>query len=277
MGKIRTRVIGDEDVEKKQKEEQKKRSAEKKSQKIRAQGLKGGQRMEQVEVGDASVAKMEKAKKLIGAKPIEKKETKRLKKKTRGINYKKSVKMVDKKKTYPLGQAIKLLKKMKFAKFDESVELHLNVDSLGLKGEIDLPHSTGKTTKVVIVDDLVLADIEKGKLDFDVLITHPVHMPKLAKFAKILGPKGLMPNPKAGTISLKPEEVAKKFSKGSLRFKTEPKAPLIHQMIGKISFDEKNLLENASLFLTAVGKGHIQSAYIKSTMSPSVRVDIEKF
>ncbi len=284
MGKIRTRVIGNEDMEKKQKEEQKKRSAEKKSHKIRIAGLKGGERMKQVEVGEESVAKMEKAKKILEGKPAsprltrdskDKEKSKKVKVHHRGANYKKSLKLVDKKKTYSLDEAIKLLKKMKYVKFDESVELHLNVDVQGLKGEIELPHSTGKTTKVVIVDEKVLSEIEKGKLDFDVLITHPQFMPKLARFAKVLGPKGLMPNPKAGTISLKPEEVAKKFSKGMLRWKTEPKAPLIHQMIGKISFEERALVENALSFFASVGKSHVQSAFVKSTMSPSVRVDME--
>src|SRR4030067_3160480 len=100
-------------------------------------------------------------------------------------------------------------------------------------------------------------------------------MPRLAKQAKVLGPKGLMPNPKAGTISDKPEEVAKKFLKGSIRWKTEAKAPLIHQMIGKISFEDKMLADNALAFLTSIGKNHILSAYIKTTMSPSVIFDLE--
>ena len=186
----------------------------------------------------------------------------------------KSKKQVDGKKTYSVKDGVSLLKKLKFAKFDESVELHLNVDEIGLKGEVELPHSTGKTTKVKIVDDKVLEDIEKGKLDFDILITHPQYMPKLARFAKVLGPKGLMPNPKAGTISPKPEEVAKKFSKGGVRWKTEAKAPIIHQMIGKISNDEKVIEDNASAFLSSIGKNHILSAFIKTTMSPSVKLQI---
>jgi len=283
MGKIRTRVIGNEDVEQKQKDEQKRRSTEKKQSKIRAQGLKGGERMSQVEVSDASVAKMEKAKKIIEGKPStasdkdRKESTKKVKVHQRGKKYQEIKKLVDKTKSYDLKEAIKLLKKMKYAKFDESVELHLNVDQTGLKGQSELPHSIGKSTKVAIVDDKVLADIEKGKFEFDVLITHPSFMPKLAKFAKVLGPKGLMPNPKAGTISPKPEEAAKKFSKGGLRWKTEPKAPLLHQQIGKISFAEKDLSENAVAFVTSVGKIHIQSAFIKTTMSPSVKIDLLQF
>lgn len=288
MGKIRTRIIGLEDVEKKQKAEQKQRSAEKKSAKkavdlkIRAQGLKGGERMKQVEVKEEAIEKMQKAKDLIEKTPVSakaaagKEKVKKIKVKVRGKNYQKVKKLVGSKKVYAIKEAINLLKKLKFAKFDESVELHLNVDATGLKGELELPHATGKATRVKIVDDKVLADIEKGKLDFDVLITHPQYMPKLVRFAKVLGPKGLMPNPKAGTISAKPEEVAKKFSKGSLRWKTEAKAPIVHQMIGKISLEEKALEANTFAFLTAVGKPHIHSAFMKTTMSPSVKIDLEK-
>ncbi|OGK24870.1 hypothetical protein A3A46_02685 [Candidatus Roizmanbacteria bacterium RIFCSPLOWO2_01_FULL_37_13] len=313
MGKIRTRTLGLEDVEKEQKQEQKRRSAEKKSakvgdkHKIRAQGLKGGERMVQVDVAEEAIKKMEKAKKILeGPASVPptaglqqgKEKAKKIKKRVRGSNYKKAKREVDKfysssertkgasreadkvssrlARTVSLSDAIKTLKKIKYAKFDESVELHINVDKEGLKGEVELPHSTGKSIRVKIVDDKVLDDIEKGELHFDVLITHPQYMPRLARFAKVLGPKGLMPNPKAGTISDKPEEVAKKFSKGSVRWKTEAKAPIIHQMIGKISFEDKALVDNASAFLSTVGKAHIQSAFIKTTMSPSIRVDMEK-
>ena len=259
MGKIRTRVLGYEDIEKKQKDEQKRKAEEKKhaKHKIRAQGLKGGERLMQVEVGEEAEKKMQKAKKILEEKPHSaeatrgKEKAKKIKVHIRGNNYKKAKreiekqtkKLEDKNKSptsnfqlLTLNEAIILLKKIKYAKFDESVELHLNINKEAIKGEVELPISTGKKTRIKIVDEKVLADIEKGNLDFDMLITHPQYMPRLARFAKVLGPKGLMPNPKAGTISDKPEEAAKKFSKGALRWKTEAKAPLIHQMIGKISF-----------------------------------------
>ena len=284
MGKIRTRIIGNEDVEEKQKAQQKQRSQEKKLEKtkIHLAGMKGGERMKSVEPDEASLEKMKKAKELItsSAKATEVKEKEPKKKtlviKSRGKKYKEAKELVDKTKLYILEDAIEILKKMKLSKFDESIELHLNVDETGLKGEVDLPNSTGKIVKVTVVDDAVLANIEKGKIDFDILVTHPSFMPKLAKFAKVLGPKGLMPNPKAGTISTTPEDVVKKFSKGILRWKTEAKFPLIHQMIGKISFETKALAENAKKFINAVGKPHVKKAVIKSTMSPSVKIDLEK-
>lgn len=291
MGKIRTRIIGDESVEEKQKAEQKQRSQDKKleKKKVHLTGMKGGAKMKSIEADVASLEKMKKAKELINKEPsfvpteaseLRKGKDKTKKKptvvKSRGKKYKEAKELIDKTKFYVLGDAIELLKKMKLSKFDESIELHLNVDEISLKGELDLPHSTGKIVKVAVVDDTVLADIEKGKIDFDILVTHPSFMPKLAKFAKVLGPKGLMPNPKAGTISTTPEEVVKKFSKGILRWKTEPKFPLIHQMIGKVSFETKALAENATKFINAVGKPHIKKVVIKSTMSPSVKLDVDK-
>lgn len=254
MGKIRTRLIGLEEVEKKQKEEQKARSEEKKRTK------------KELETETTITSP---------AKEVPKKvSTKKVKARVRGKKYRMAKKKAPE-KPLKVAEAIALLKQIKYAGFDESVELHLNVMETGLKGEVELPHSTGKTVRVRIVDDAVLGEIEKGKLDFDILITHPSFMPKLAKYARTLGPKGLMPNPKAGTVSAQPEEVAKKFEKGTLRWKTEAKFPLIHQIIGKLSFDEKSLAENALSFLKGVGRVHIQAAYLKTTMSPSVRIDVE--
>jgi large subunit ribosomal protein L1 len=285
MGKIRTRIVGDTEVEKQQKEEQKQRSQEKKleKKKVHLAGMKGGERTVAVEVDESSLEKMEKAKKILEEKTshlqgetASKPKKKPISAKPRGKKYKKARELVDKTRFYAINDAIELLKEMKLSKFDESVELHLNVDEAGLKGEVELPHSTGKTVKVAVVNDSVLANIEKGKIDFDILVTHPSFMPKLARFAKVLGPKGLMPNPKAGTISANPEEVVKKFSKGVLRWKTEPKFPLIHQMIGKISFETKALAENAEKLINVVGKTHVKKAVIKSTMSPSIKLEVEK-
>lgn len=268
MGKVKPRLLGNEEVEEKQKKEQKAKSMEKKI--LRKKDVKS----------DENVG-------VLPAKPVQdivvKKEKKSVKKTasvkttaSRGKKYQEAKKMVDVNKYYSLKEAIGLLKKMELAKFDQSVELHFVVDETGLKGEIELPFSTGKIVRVKIVDDKILSDLEKGKMEFDILVTHPSFMPKLAKYAKVLGPKGLMPNPKAGTVSMKPEEVVKKFEKGMLRWKTEAKFPLLHQMIGKISFEEKNLLANAETFIEAVGKIHIRNAFIKTTMSPSVKLELEK-
>ena len=235
--------------------------------------------MTQVEVSDEAIIKMQKAKEIIETVPASTKapaakdKAKKIKIRAHGSKYKKAKKLVDPKKNYSIKDALVLLKKLKYANFDESVELHLVVNKTGLKGEAELPFSSGKQVRVAVVNDKLLEKIEKGKVDFDVLITHPSFMPKLAKYAKFLGPKGLMPNPKAGTISDKPEEAVKKFSKGVIRWKTESKAPLIHQMIGKISTEEKNLQANVEKFNESVGAKNIQKVYLKSTMSPSIKLD----
>lgn len=260
MGKVKPRILGLEDVEAEQKKEQKEKAAQKKIAKKKDEVK---EEVKPAEVKKEKKAETKKEKKVV-----------KVESKVRGKKYQKIAKLVDKNKSYPLSEAIKIVKTLKTAKFDETVELHLNVDETGLKGEVSLPHSTGKTVKVAVVDDKLLEQLEKGKFDFDILVTHPSFMPKLAKFAKVLGPRGLMPNPKAGTISPKPEEVVKKFEKGVLRWKTEPKFPLIHQMIGKISFDDKKLIENAQAFLDAVGMKHILKVYVKSTMSPSLKIDL---
>jgi large subunit ribosomal protein L1 len=266
MGKVKPRLIGDIEVEEKQKEEQKEKSREKKMLKKKDNNDVGVER-DQPKVE----AVPEKKKKKSVKKTITIKVTA-----IKGKKYQEAKKMVDGSKLYSLKEAVALLKIMKLVKFDQSVELHFVVDETGLKGEVELPFSTGKIVRVKIVDDNILSNLEKGQIDFDVLVTHPSFMPRLAKFAKVLGPKGLMPNPKAGTVSTKPEDVVKKFEKGMLRWKTEVKFPLIHQMIGKISNQEDNLIANAEKFIEAVGKSHIQSAFIKTTMSPAVKLEIIK-
>ncbi|PJE61462.1 hypothetical protein COU87_04455 [Candidatus Roizmanbacteria bacterium CG10_big_fil_rev_8_21_14_0_10_39_12] len=269
MGKIRTRLIGDEDVEEKQKKQSKERAARKKEQE------KKNESHEDVVVAKeaGSIDEPE------GEEKVEKKAKKSAKKTARepkkiGAKHLASKAKVDATKAYPLVEAISLLKKLSYASFDESVELHMSTTEIGLRGEVTLPHGTGRTVRVAIVDDAVLAQIEKGEIEFDVLVSHPSNMAKLAKFAKVLGPKGLMPNPKSGTIGLEPEKLAGKFLKGSLRWKTEPKFPLIHQMIGKASLKPEQIHENAKSFIEAVGVKNILKVHIKTTMSPGLQVDL---
>lgn len=262
MGKIRTRFIGIEEVEEKEKKIQKEKSKEKKQ-------LKGK-------------IKVAEPKQIDDNKPIEEKEKKEdenavktIKAKTRGKNYLMAKNQI---KTTPLSlkEAIELLKKIKFTKFDEAVELHIKVSANSIKGDVQMPNSIGKEVRVQIVDENTISQIEKGKIDFDVLISHPSFMPKIIKFAKILGPKGLMPNPKAGTVSDKPEEIAKKFKKGVLKWKSEIKQPLIHQQIAKLSNETKAIEENAKALLNSIGKNKIIDVYITSSMTPSIKIDIAK-
>lgn len=277
MGKIRTRTIGLEDVEEQEKQEAKERAKVKKEEKKHKKASsKAMEELKSVEAKEKAEVQEEGGEVVEKSEPVkEKKEEKKaVSTHVRGKKHREAMKQVDKNKVYGLAEAIALLKKIKYASFDESVELHLNVKEQGIKGEVALPHTTGKTVRVKVVDDALLETLEKGVIDFDVLVTHPSFMPKLAKFARVLGPKGLMPNPKAGTVSTNPDEVVKKFEKGTLRYKTEPKFHLMHQLIGKISHEEGALVENADAFLNAVGRTNITAAFIKTTMSPSLKIQI---
>lgn len=278
MGKIRTRIIGNEEIEEKQKKEQKVRSMEKKLEKKKEKASELEKETKSVMPSEVEASQSVDPSASVGmTKKKEKKQKapKVAKIKPRGKQFKKAEAQVDKNKFYELTEAVDLLKKIKFAKFEEAVEIHLNVFSEGLKGEVELPHSTGKTVRVAIMSDALLDKLEKGTIDFDILISHPSFMPKLAKYARTLGPKGLMPNPKTGTLSTTPEETAKKFGKGTLRWKSEAKFPLIHQLVAKLPHETKAIVENTAVFINSVGKKNIKSAFIKTTMSPSLKLNLE--
>jgi len=254
MGKIRVKTLGDEELEKKEKKEAKKRTEQKKSVKTAVE--------ETVEVAN---------------KPIDKPKTEKKKTdngKSHSKHYQTVAKMVDKKKVYSLSEALELLPKLKLSKFDETVELHLNTAEAGISGILNLPHGTGKKIRIAIADENLIKEIEKGQINFDILIAEPSMMPKLARSARVLGPRGLMPNPKNGTISANPEQTAKKFEAGEIRFKTEAKTPIIHLSVGKLSFGGKKLLENIKTVFAAIPAGKIKSAALKSTMSPGIKINI---
>ncbi len=284
MGKIRAVAIGDEKAEKEQKRRAEARRQTKDSKKVKVEGvgMKGGQRVAVVEGTDIKPE----FKKLIeevegGEKPTAAKKAKKEKKsRKRSKRYIEAASLVDKTKTYPLAQAVSLVKKTSLTKFDGSVELHINLNpaSLGekkdMRGSVSLPHGTGKQVRVLIADDAIIADVAEGKINFDILVAAPSMMPKLAKVARILGPKGLMPNPKTGTVTEDTAKRAKELSTGKVNFKTEPDQPIIHLIVGKISFDEKKLEDNVDAILNAVGRGKIAKATLSATMGPGVKVTV---
>lgn len=199
--------------------------------------------------------------------------TKKVEAKVRSKNYKTAKSKFDNSKTYKVDEAIKILKSASFTKFDSTLELHLGVKKTGLSVNVSLPHSTGKEKKIEVANAATLKKLETGKIDFDVLLATADFMPKLVKFAKILGPKGLMPNPKNGTL-VKNAAEAKNFSGNTKTIKTEKEAALIHTSFGKLSQRESELSENANAILEAVGKKQIIKAYMKSTMSPSLKISL---
>ncbi|MGB6838923.1 MAG: hypothetical protein WBD86_01995 [Microgenomates group bacterium] len=266
MGKTRTAVISGEPQPSKAGERKKKkqRKSLKEEKGIRIPGLKGGERV--VAVTAEPLPKEEKTEK---EKKIVKKERKT---KVRGKKYKQVRAKINKTKLYPLSKALELVKETSYSSFDGTMELHLVVKKEGLSANIKLPHSAGKKKKIEIAKDTTIKKLEKGKVDFDILLATPEMMPKLVPFAKLLGPKGLMPNPKNGTL-IKSASEAKKFSTNTITVKTEKKAPLIHTVIGKVNQKDKELVENAEAVLTGIGKRQIVKAYLCATMGPSVKID----
>lgn len=201
------------------------------------------------------------------------KKTKSKKQSARSKKYVATRSQVDKTKLYDPFAAIEMLKKLSYSKFDGTITADLLVQELGNQVNLTFPHSTGKTVKVAIASDAVIADIEAGKIEFDVLISSPEFIPKLAKHARVLGPKGLMPNPKNGTITKQPEEKKKELEAGQITLKTEKKQPVMHVSIGKVSMDTKDLVENIQALIEALGSKLLKMT-LSASMSPGVKVKI---
>jgi len=265
MGKKAVAVIGSENEQ-----ELKKKAAEKLHQKKLRQG-KGERVVDTTEESLRELEVIEKKQQEAGiATPEAPKKVKAAR--VRSKPYQAAKSKVDVAATYAISDAIKLLRDVSLTKFDATVELHLTLKEKGVSKEIELPHSTGKTRRVAIADDKTIAAIESGKIDFDVLYASPDQMAQLVKFAKVLGPKGLMPNPKTGTVVPDPEKsAAAAASKTSVILKTEKDAPLVHTTIGKLSASDQQLSANIQAILTAFA-GQLIKAVLKSTMSPAIKL-----
>jgi large subunit ribosomal protein L1 len=214
-----------------------------------------------------------------------------------GKNFRKAAEKVEKDKIYSLTEALKLATETSPVKFDATVELHirLNVDprhaDQNIRDNLVLPNGTGKTVRVAVFADetvegadvsgieAVTAMLEKGNLDFDILVATPANMPKLGKYARLLGPRGLMPNPKSGTVTTDLATAVAQAKAGRVEYRVDSTG-IVHLGIGKVSFGTDKLVENARAVLTNI-KGNkpasVKSAYVKSifvatTMGPSLAV-----
>lgn len=272
MGKKRVSVLGTEAEEaakakhSRQLEQKKLRSGKT----AKAPGLGGGQRI--VDTAEESLRELEiiEQKTTILPTTLKKITTSHIRSKP----YLAAKSKVNPNQTYPVSDALKLLREVSLTKFDPSVELHINL-KVAPKSQVsvDLPHSTGKSKKIAIVSDKVIAQIESGKIDFDILLATPDDMPKLLKFAKLLGPKGLMPNPKTGTLVADPTASAAKLASSTiLTLKSEKSAPVIHTTVGKLSSSDKDLSDNISAILSSLAQ--IRKVVLKSTMSPAIKLEI---
>mgnify|MGYP000930945076 CR=1 FL=1 len=195
------------------------------------------------------------------------------KKPKHGKNILSSRAKVDDNRTYSLAEALTLIKETSFVKFDATVELHAQVRKDNLSVQLTLPHGAGRQKKVEFATDATIEKLTQGKIEFDILLATADMMPKLVRFAKLLGPRGMMPNPKNGTL-VKNEAAVEKFSTNNVTVKTEKSAPLIHLAVGKISMTDKDLTENINAVIAGVSARQIVTMYLSSTMGPSVKVAV---
>ena len=227
----------------------------------------------------------------------------------KGRKYEEACKKVDNTKLYTKEEAVKLVKETSTTKFDSSVEIaiKLNLDTKKadqqLRGAFVLPNGSGKTKKVLVIAKNVFADqareagadyvgdvdmlekIEKENwFDFDTLIATPDMMPALGKLGKVLGPKGLMPNPKTGTVTTDVKKAVQDVKSGRVEYRTDSFGN-IHALVGKVSFDEDKLLQNLSAFVGMIAKTkpsvvkgtYIQNISISSTMGPGIKINANSF
>ena len=224
-----------------------------------------------------------------------------------GKKYTEAAKKIDRTKSYSVAEAVKLAKETNTAKFDASVEVSfkLNVDprhaDQQIRGAMVLPHGTGKTQRVCVITQgpkeqeakdagadfvggtALLEDIKKGWFDFDVIVATPNMMGELGKLGRILGPKGLMPNPKTGTVTMDVAKAVEDIKKGKVEYRVD-KEGNINLMIGKVSFTEEQLADNFNAIYNTIAKARpaaVKGAYIKNlvlstTMGPGIRVEIVK-
>lgn len=251
-------------------------------------------RKEERKAADAIAAEKPK-----GAKPVTRPRLER-----RGKKYQAAYKLIEKGKNYSLKDAVELAIKTSPAKFDAALEAHvrLGVDprqaDQNIRTTIVLPNGSGKTVRVAVFapldvckvaktagadiaeDEEFLKQLDKGVIDFDVLISTPAYMPKLGKYARLLGPKGLMPNPKAGTVTMDVVKAVKESKAGKVEYRVD-KQSIVHIGLGKVSFGADKLLENANTFFESLKaqkpaslKGtYVKSVFITTTMGPSISVE----
>jgi len=193
----------------------------------------------------------------------------------RGKKYRAVRAKVDKTRAYTLLNAVDLVKRLSYTSFPGTISAHLVLKDTGESKEIEFPHKTGRSLKVEIATEDTLKKIEDGNIDFDMLVATPQFMPKITKYAPILGPQGLMPNPKNGTLTPNPEQKKKELEAGKMTIKTERKAPLIHVPVGKTDMDTQKIVENVQVLIKAFKK-KLKKLSIAATMSPGVKVEIEE-
>jgi large subunit ribosomal protein L1 len=228
-----------------------------------------------------------KAEEKASPKKAEKTEEKKESKVTHGKKYQEVREKVERNKNYAVPTAVELAKEVSYSSFDGTIEIHINTAAKNVRGLVSLPFASGKSLNVIafgkgaaesgadiIGDDAKLAEIAKGKINFDVIVTDPTWMPKLAGAAKVLGPRGLMPNPKNGTIATDLKKAVTEIKSGKVEYKTERNGQVIHLSVGKVSQSSEEITQNIKILLGTIGKTKIKQAVLAPTMGPSVKIDV---
>lgn len=208
-------------------------------------------------------------------------------KKVRGKKYQAAAEKVDKTQAYPLNDAVELVKTISYSDFDGTFEIHLTTKVKGLRGLVSLPYASAKKVKILAFgkgaeesgadkagDEADLAEVAKGRINYDVIVVTPEWMPKIAPLARVLGPRGVMPNPKNGTITDNLAKAVTEIQTGKVEYKAEPSGKAIHLSLGKVSQPTEELSQNIKVLLNVLGKTKIQKAVIKATQSPAVKVNL---
>lgn len=219
-----------------------------------------------------------------------------------GKKFRASAELIDKTKSYSLDEAVELVGKTSPVKFDATVELHVNLGvdprqaDQNIRDNLVLPAGSGKTVRIALFDDTAVAGVdiagveavtkvlEKGELNFDILIATPAQMPKLGKFARTLGPRGLMPNPKSGTVTSDVVKAVADAKAGRVEFRVDSTG-IVHLGVGKVSFTKAQLLDNVNAVLAniksnkpnSVKGNYIKAVHLTSSMGPSIAVDLTSF
>lgn len=224
-------------------------------------------------------------------KTAKKSKTAKKETKQRSKKYQTAHTQIDANQKYNLTEAVKLAKEGSYSKFPGTLEVHINTSAKNLRGLAALPFAAGKKIRIlafgkgaeeagadVVGSDEIIAQIEKGnmnKVGFDIVVTSPEWMPKLARAAKILGPRGLMPNPKNGTITENLSKAVADLQQGKVEYKTQANSQVIHLGVGKTTQPDEEIIANIKALHMAIGKSRVKKMTISPTMGPGVRVDLQ--
>ncbi len=207
--------------------------------------------------------------------------------KPRGKKYLEVAEKVDRGMKYKALEAVELAQQTSYSKFTGAVEVHINTAAKNIRGLASLPFASGKKLTIVafgkgaeesgadiVGTDEVLEEVMKSKINFDVMVTSPEWMPKLAKAARVLGPRGLMPSPKNGTISNDLAKTVAEIQSGKVEYKTEPNGQVIHMSVGKVDQSAEEIVNNLKALYNVLGKSRVKKMTVAATMGPGVKVDL---